>query len=500
MMKKPWIDRKWRIENLYKVIDKQKNIVNFKPNLVQQKIHESTSKRKLILKARQMGVSTYFGIDSLDYTLFNQNVTVGLLAHKKDDVGKIFRIPKRGYKFLSETMKPEIDRGGGSKFEMYFPEIESRIYCSLEIRGDTLQKLHISEYAFMKDPDKVISTLQALPLDCEVTIESTPNGLNHFHDLWDQDSSIYEKFFFPWYFFPEYVMDIGPIKNKTKDELKMIQKAKDKYDIDISDKQIGFRRFKQEECKQGINVKFEQEYPEDDESCFLMSGAKIFDLSEIKKKLDVAKRVQPSLKKIYYNKLEYEQLSIWKPFTPGHQYVIGSDVAEGIPSEKSDWSVLDILDVQSMEQVAQLRVKVKPHFFAKMIYDIAMMYYKTGNFYPLVGIERNNHGHAVLLELSEHLIYPNIYCGPDERPGFLSTHSSRLQLIDDLIKAYDNNTITINSIDTLNEMKDLVDNKGKIEAQKGKHDDTIISLAIALKMADTFKILSVYNGISSKIR
>lgn len=500
MKSKPWLDRKWRIENFYKVIDKKSNEVSFKPNSIQQIIHKSDSKRKLILKARQLGVSTYFGIDCLDYTIFNPNVTVGLLAHKKDDVGKIFRIPKRAYDFLPESMKPEIDRGGGSKFEMYFPEIRSRIYCGLEIRGDTLQKLHISEYAFMKNPDRVLATLQTLPLDCEVTIESTPNALNHFYDLWSEASTIYEKFFFPWYMFGEYVLDIGRIKNKTKDELKLIQKAKDKYDIDITDAQIGFRRFKQEECKQGVNVKFEQEYPEDDESCFLQSGTKIFDLSKVKAHIDQSKKIDPKLHKIHYDDLQYEQLSVWKPFKKGQTYAIGCDVSEGLPSKTSDWSVMDILDCSTLEQVAQLRVKVKPHVFATLIQMSAMMYYKTGCFYPVVGVERNNHGHAVLLELENHLIYPNLYLGPDERPGFLNTKNSRITLLDDLIKAYDNNTIKINSLETLSEMQYLIDNKGKIEAQTGKHDDTIISLAIALKMANTSKGLEVYNNIGSKFR
>ena len=199
-------DPLWRINNLYTIVDKSAEKIPFKPNIVQDRINKSKFKRKMILKARQFGVSTNEIIKLLDWVIHTENATAAILAHEQDALEKLFRIVRRAYKFLPDDAKPEIDRGGGSKFEYYFPEINSRIYCDLEIRGDTVGRLHVSEAAFMKDSSRLKATLQAVPLATgHVTIETTPNGIaNHFYDMWSDPDSIYEKIFFPWYIFPEY--------------------------------------------------------------------------------------------------------------------------------------------------------------------------------------------------------------------------------------------------------------------------------------------------------
>ena len=145
------IDPNWRLENLYYIVDKKGRRILFKPNGPQRLASKYTQKRKRYLKSRQLGISTYELLKLFDLTVFTPNITTCILAHEQDAIEKLFRIPRRAYDYMHPIIKPEIDRGGGSKYEMYFPKINSRIYCDLESRGDTIHRLHISEIAFIKD-------------------------------------------------------------------------------------------------------------------------------------------------------------------------------------------------------------------------------------------------------------------------------------------------------------------------------------------------------------
>ena len=101
--------------------------------------------------------------------------------------------------------------------------------------------------------------------------------------------------------------------------------------------------------------------------------------------------------------------------------------------------------------------------------------------WPLLGVERNNHGHAVLLRL-EDLCYPNLFEAEDGRPGWKTTSSTRPILIDEFIEDVEAKIVEVKDQDTLGECMTLVDNKGKIEAVDGKNDDCIIATAIAIQM------------------
>ena len=117
------------------------------------------------------------------------------------------------------------------------------------------------------------------------------------------------------------------------------------------------------------------------------------------------------------------------------------------------------------------------------------MYHKSGRIPPLLGVERNNHGHAVLLELEEHIGYPNLYKykstangDPEDVAGWKTDQVTRPIMLDAFIDGVDNSTIRLNSRDTLGECLTLIDNNGKIEAEEGENDDCIISCAIGIQM------------------
>ncbi len=485
-------DVNWRVENLYSIVDKEGNQIPFRRNNIQRLISSSHKRRKMILKARQFGVSTGSIVELFDWVIFNRNANACILAHEQDSIKKLFRIAQRLYKFLPESLKPRIDRGGGSKYEMYFPDINSRIYCDLESRGDTIGRLHVSEAAFMKDSAKLKSTLQAVPIESGVvSIETTANGMaNHFYDMWSDTDSVYERLFYPWYLFPDYTLPVREKVVLTEEEILLVKKAKKLFGVTITNGQIMFRRFKKSELKvtshDRTRVTFEQEYPEDDSSCFLSSGDAVMDLFIIKKKID---ECTPPLK-------DKDGLKIYRQPVKGRRYVIGADPAEGV---NKDFSVAPVIDIQTLEVVAKIRGQWKPSDFASKLNDLGKMYSSPGGIFPIIAVERNNHGHAVLLALDEILGYPNLYSSPkDERLGWKTDSITRPLMIDGFIDAVEDNYLKLNDKEILTECLTLVDNAGKIEAANGKFDDCITACAIALQVCLANSV-SAYDNIELRI-
>ena len=476
----------WRVNRIYSIVDKNSERVPYRMNSIQKMIHKEKSKRKIILKARQFGVSTHCLIDMFDNTIWNRNITSCVIAHEKSAVKKLFRIIRRAYDFLHPDFRPALDRGGGSQYEMYFPGINSRIYCDLESRGDTINRLHVSEAAFIKDPERIKATLQAVPIDTgKVTIETTPNGMGtHFYDLWVDKTPDYKKLFYPWFLFAEYQIPCLKL-DRTPEEKSFAKHAWQHFGITITDEQIMFRRAKQSELKGS----FVQEYPEDDQSCFLSSGGAAMDLVTVKELYD---NVIPPLE-------DRGHLKIYEKYDRSEVYACGVDTAEGV---RSDNSVAVMFKARTMEQVATLVTNnMKPAEFAEAVDEFCRMYWMGGRWYPLLGVERNNHGHAVLQKLNDpDVAYPNLFYAKDERCGWLTDKVTRPIMIDAFINGVENKTITLKDKDTLGECLTLVVDNGKIEAADGKHDDRVIASAIGIQMCLECSKLDAFNDIANRIR
>lgn len=484
-------DKDWRLRTLYYIIDKDSKKILYKQNEIQSLVKSDKSDRKMILKARQFGVSTHCIIDIFDDTIFIPNTTSVIMAHENDSIIKLFRIVRRLYEFMPEELRPVLDRGGGSKNELFFPEINSRIYCDLESRGDTINRLHVSECAFMKDQSRLNSTLQAVPLNGKVTIETTANGMaNHFYDMWNDPDSIYSKLFFPWYLFSGYKIEVNKDIVLTDEEKDFVKKANKLFGVKITKEQIQFRRFKKAELRlgnmEGKRVTFEQEYPEDDQTCFLSSGNAVFDLINLKKLIQNAKK--PILDKGW--------LKIYEEHKKHLNYVIGADTAEGIGG---DYSVGVVYEVETKSIVAKIRGHWKPFEFAHKLYELAKIFKAPKKLHPKLAVERNNHGHAVLLELREHINYDNLFVDKDDKLGWKTDSVSRPIMINTFINAVDENAIEINDIETLNECLTLINNKGKIEAADGKHDDCIVASSIGLQIVSKSINLSMYENLEKRI-
>jgi hypothetical protein len=154
---------------------------------------------------------------------------------------------------------------------------------------------------------------------------------------------------------------------------------------------------------------------------------------------------------------------------PKHQYVVGADPAEGNPT--SDDSALEVLDKDTGEEVASLAGKLQPAMLAAHAHTLAKWYNHAG-----VLVERNNHGHAVLLWLSDH---SSLRClrGHDGKEGWLSSQMGKVQLYDRCADAFRNQEVMVHTFATYSQLASI--HGSTLRAPEGEHDDRADAFALA---------------------
>ena len=162
----------------------------------------------------------------------------------------------------------------------------------------------------------------------------------------------------------------------------------------------------------------------------------------------------------------------------GGKYVLGADPAEGNPT--SDDSALCVLDVDSGEQVAELAGRLEPSAFANYAQRLAVWYNKAG-----VLVERNNHGHAVLLWLREHGGGVRLLNGHDGKAGWLSSALGKTQLYDKCADAFKNAEVKLHSFATFTQLASI--DGSTLRAPDGQHDDRADAFALACAARTTRK-------------
>src|SRR5579863_6305554 len=183
-----FFNRWWRITHLYLIQTKIPGVVS---QLVLNPIQKILAKYLdfwtffLVLKARQEGVSTFFLIWHLDATLFTPNIKTCILADERDNLSGLFQI----IKFAYESMPQRVRLADGTiwekpkarydnRNELFFEGLNSTIYVALKIRSKTVHRLHVSEWAWIKSAQKVLTaTFAAVPKDGVISGESTANGM-----------------------------------------------------------------------------------------------------------------------------------------------------------------------------------------------------------------------------------------------------------------------------------------------------------------------------------
>lgn len=182
--------------------------------------------------------------------------------------------------------------------------------------------------------------------------------------------------------------------------------------------------------------------------------------------------------------------TIFKQPQPNRFYVVGADVAEGIEGDdnqkEGDNSAAQILDNNSLEQVAVYADHIDPDRYADELYMAGMYFNKA-----LIAVEINMEGGTN--RNLERRNYPNLYMRETEddiahkiqsKFGFRTTEITRRNIVSDLIEYIREHSHLVNDPKTIDEMLTFVRNKnGRPEAQSGKKDDRVLSYAISLQAA-----------------
>ena len=268
-------------EHALKLRPKSGPLEPFILNAAQRKLHEIIEQQKaktgrvrvIVLKARQLGVSTYVAARLYQRTIHNPGVRTIIIGHERRASSNLFQIVKRFHEHSPEDTRPSI--GTSNAEELIFDRMDSGYIVSVATsegtgRSATAQLLHASEAAFWSDlPMQAASLMQTVPDigGTEIIIESTANGYNDFHSMWrkaEAGESDFIPVFLPW------SLDQG-YRRVADDTLVMDAEEKKLAELHNLDReQIAWRRAKIAQL--GSVDYFAQEYPLTPSEAFISSS------------------------------------------------------------------------------------------------------------------------------------------------------------------------------------------------------------------------------------
>ena len=506
------------IELVFIVVDKNQKTMPFFLNDVQHEFMNTLNKAirdyacgeitdisLLVLKGRQQGFTTLVTAYQLASSILNKNFQGYTLADKSDNSEAIFQNKaKFPYSQLPEALKPT--EKYNNRKQLLFEKINSSWAVDTATkdvgRSRTVNFFHGSECAFWKDGISPIQGAlgEAFTKNCIKIYESTANGYNDYQKMWD--SGVHINCFYEWWKTKEYnisfrnddaraafLSNIDYKKGWIWDRLRWLRDEKH-----LEAEQLHWYWQKYEKYLDKDLIK--QEYPCTPHEAFLLSGKNVFDTAIILERLDsLAKPIKTGFFRYDYDGLRISNIQ-WvndkdgyikiyqMPNTPAFtQYCIGGDTA----GEGSDFFTGHVLDAKTGMQVATLKHQFDADQYTRQMYCLGK-YYKDA----LIGIEANFDSYPIM-EL-QRLGYlkqytreaQDTYTGKTEkRFGFKTTSLTRPTIISRLIEIVREHCNTINDRDTLEELLTIIRNeKGRIEAPEGGHDDQMVGLAIAHHIRD----------------
>ncbi|WP_050117643.1 terminase [Yersinia pseudotuberculosis] len=512
----------WRLNNLYKIVNEDGELVTFRMRPAQRELFKNMHYRNIILKARQLGFSTGIDIYLLDQALFNNNLSCGIIAQDLPAAGEIFStkisIPFDNLPvWLRATFPVSTRREGANGGHIEFAH-GSKIRVSNSFRSGTVQRLHISEHGKIcatypaKAKEVRTGTLNAIKDGCIVFIESTAEGVGgDFHTMSTRamdlgqlnlplTSQDYKFHFFAWWHDPKYQAPVpaGGLR-LSKYHQEYFAAVEQAMGITLLDEQKQW--YIRKEIEQQEEMK--QEFPSTPSEAFLTSGRRVFtainvmqaegqckspllvyDIEPVTGKRTKVQALRAGNSEELQRTL-LNHLLVWELPDPDEDYAIGGDVAEGL--ENRDRSSFDVVKKSSGEQVAHWFGYLDAELFAQLMAHVGR-WYNTA----FIGPERNNHGHAVIQKLREVYPHRSIYSEQyldrdhdDETPklGWLTTAQSKPVIIEGLKTLLRENASGVRWIGTINELNTYVyDTRGRMNAQTGCFDDQVMSYAIAQEM------------------
>ena len=502
------LDLSFYQKNILKLVTKGGELKPFNPNSYQLELNKIAAnkgmQRILVLKCRQIGISTWGAsyVYHKTATQFNKNALI--IADDDENSGGLFRMTKLFYENSAPLVRPMQRYSNEKAIEFNHPDKTNNSGLNSKIsvttagklsagRSKTIQYLHCSEFAYWPNAALVSTGLfQSVPLmdNTSILIESTANGVGgkgaQFYEMCmraiDGDSD-YSFFFFDWKENPEYEREPG-------EDFKLDDEEKDlmaKYPS-LTKRKIAFRRYKIRN-EVGTTIlspkdQFSQEYPDSAISAFIASGRPCFNTEQIHKDISLAKdgerytytaggfRPDPRGEFIVFKKPENKA------------YSIGADVAEGL--ETGDLSTACVID-RSLEVCCTYSGHVDPDQFGDILVKLAEWYNGA-----IITHEQNNHGHAVSSSIKR-LNYNKLWkrevqdeLGKEiqDKIGWNTNVKTKMLMLDELVAPYRDGLLKVNCKSTLREMLTVMIEDGGNVVLNGKDRTVALGLSIqGLKQA-----------------
>ena len=465
--------RSFLVRSLLKIRDREGNLVELHPNRAQTAYEGHCRGRNIVVKARQVGITTWIAARFFISTITQPGTLSVQVAHNQDSAEEIFRIVHRFLENLPGSLRQgALMTSRANVGQLVFPGLDSeyRVETAADPnagRGLTIRNLHCSEVArWPRDATATLASLRAAVVpQGEVVLESTPSGAGGcFYQEWQNAAEAgYQQHFFPWWWEKQYVAQAGGVGDLTDEERDLVARRR------LSPEQIAFRR----QMRADFRGLAPQEFAEDAVSCFLASGECVFDLQVVERRLAEVEAPLPGTGIAAWaaETRDNGRLLIWWPPRPGHEYIMGVDPAGG--GSTGDFACAQVIERISGMQCAELQAHYGPREMAAHIAELGHEYNDA-----LIAVERNNHGFGVLAHLGEK--YAEIY-EQNRQAGWLTTAANRPRVIELLAATLATEPGLFSSARLLEECRSFVRRAdGSAAAAAGAHDDCIMAMAIAL--------------------
>ena len=410
----------------------------------------------IILKSRQLGISTLTAAYSLWTMLFHKDKNVLCIATKQETAKNMVTKVKFMYENLPSWLS--IDYIENNKLTLRLingSQIKATSASSDAGRSEAVSLLLIDEAAFIENIGEIwASAQQTLATGGGCIALSTPYGTGGwFHQTWVKAEAKENEFLpikLPWFVHPE----------------------RDKEWRDRQDELLGDPRIAAQEC-----------------DCDFSTSGDIVFYSEW---LDFIK--ETTVKDPMERRGADQNLWVWEAADYSREYMVTADVARG---DGKDFSAAHVIDIETNTQVAEYKGHMPPKEFGYFLVGLASEYNNA-----LLVVENANIGWATLDAIIERG-YRNLYQSPksdavtaesylkvyegnsEMTPGFTMSMRTRPLCINKFREFVGDRSVTIRSKRLLEEMKVFVWKNGRPEAQTGYNDDLVMSFGISMFLRDT---------------
>jgi|TARA_R110002126_G_scaffold11550_12_gene51725 hypothetical protein len=418
--------------------------------------HFQENDYSIILKSRQLGISTLAAGYSLWLMIFHKDKNVLTLATTQATARNL--VSK--VQFMYENLPSWLQIGYAEKNKLSLrlvngSKITAKSSNADAARSEAVSLLLIDEAAFIDNIGETwASAQQTLATGGGAIVLSTPYGTgNWFHKTWVAAETGENNFLpikLPWYVHPE----------------------RDQAWRDSQDAQLGDPRLAAQEC----------------DCDFSTSGDTVI-YGELLEFYEQTHR-RDALERRGVDK----SLWIWEHVDYSRSYMIVADVARG---DGKDFSTFHIIDIENCSQVGEYKGQLPPKEFAHLLVGIATEYNTA-----LLVVENANIGWSTIETIQERG-YSNLYHSPKSgnvtadsyfdphginsnmTPGFTNSSKTRPLVIAKLQESINDKSAVIHSKRMLDELKVFVWRNNRAEAQSGYNDDLVMAWGIAMYVRET---------------